>query len=132
MSRIEAALYCIEAITMKALSFILLCFLLPSTAIASEPWRHIRTIGMIQMVVVDKAQYKNQDIYRLAIGKLCAGKNFCYVLFWSDEKLIPTKMPMTDAQAKAMVANWTYNGNTGHRQLLWSCSIVNDPTQCFR
>ena len=45
--------------------------------------------------------------------------------------MIPTSLPMSDAQSKAMRASWTYNAKTGYRQLIWSCQIVNDPTQCF-
>ena len=82
-------------------------------------------------MLIDNKREKDTDLYQTAIDKLCAGKSFCYVLFWSDPKMIPTSLPMSDAQSKAMRASWTYNAKTGYRQLIWSCQIVNDPTQCF-
>jgi len=85
------------------------------------------------VVVVDQAQERNKDVYRSAIGVLCAKKpGFCKVLFWSDERAAPRSMPMTDSQVAAMRADWTYNGKTGTRSLVWHCSIDPDPQQCFR
>ena len=94
-------------------------------------WRLIGKSGKIQFVLIDKKQEKNTDIYRLAIGEVCAGKTWCKILFWSDPKMIPKNMPLSDKQSKTLKADWIYNGNNGFSQLLWSCSIVNDPKQCF-
>ena len=94
-------------------------------------WKVAVQSGQQQWVLIDNKREKDTDLYQTAIDKLCAGKSFCYVLFWSDPKMIPTSLPMSDAQSKAMRASWTYNAKTGYRQLIWSCQIVNDPTQCF-
>ncbi|MFZ5558677.1 MAG: hypothetical protein ACOZDY_18510 [Pseudomonadota bacterium] len=106
--------------------------ILPDRAQARDPWRHVGKIGMMDLVVVDAEQELNKDVYRLAIGKVCAGREFCKVLIWADERMVPKTMPMTDAQVRALRANWTYNGRTGSRTMLWSCDIDPDPSSCFR
>jgi hypothetical protein len=101
------------------------------TSPAARQWKLIRTVGMQQIVLVDKAQELNEQIYREAIDELCARQTHCYVAFWSDAELTPATYPMTDAEFAGQKANYTYNQTTGHRELLWSCEIVNDPSQCF-
>jgi len=98
---------------------------------AAQPWELVYAQGIMHFVHIDEEHWKDQDQYRLAIGEICAGKNMCQVLFWKDKRLVPKKLPMSDAAVKAKVAHWQYNGNTGVRRLLWSCEIVNDPNQCF-
>jgi hypothetical protein len=112
--------------------FIAIAALSPALAIADGGWRLAGQSDKQQWVLIDKKLEKNTDIYRAAIDKLCAGKSFCSVLFWSDPKSIPTSLPMSDAQTAAMRASWTYNASTGQTKLLWSCEIVNDSSQCFR
>jgi len=98
---------------------------------SAQPWKLVHSQGLMNFVYVDKAHSNDQDQYRLAIADVCAGKNICQVMFWNDEALIPKQLPMSDAQDSAKVAHWQYNGNTGLRRLLWSCKIVNDPSECF-
>jgi len=94
-------------------------------------WRQVRTVGQIQMVVVDASLWRDKDVYRRAANAVCRDQhNFCKVLFWSDASLVPTAMPMTDAQARAMKADWVFNGRTGWKSL-WSCDIDPDPSLCF-
>ena len=102
------------------------------TALTARPWQLIRTIGLRQIVVVDKAQERNETIYNDAINELCGGKSPCKVSFWSNAKLTPSSYPMTDAQFAGMKAVYEYDQTTNSRSLLWSCEIVNDPARCFR
>lgn len=85
----------------------------------------------MHFVHIDEASWKDQDQYRLAIADICSGKNICRVMFWKDMDMVPKSLPMSDAQVAAKVAHWQHNGNTGHRQLLWPCKIVDDPSECF-
>lgn len=95
--------------------------------------RHVRTIGIIDMVLIDKSREKDKDVYRLAFGQICGRKlDFCKVMFWADARLVPTRMPMTDAQADGLRANFTINGRTGTRSILWNCTIDHDSGNCFR
>jgi len=106
---------------MKYLIYVML-FTASFSVHAADPWKLAGTSGQIhgriQFVLIDKAQEKNTDIYRMAIGEVCAGKNWCRVLFWTDPKMIPRSMPLSDKQAKALKASWAYNGNNGYRLLL--------------
>ena len=103
-----------------------------SSAIAAPPpWKLVHSQGVMNFVVIDQAHWKDQDQYRFAIADICKGKNICQVLFWKDAGLVPKKLPMSDVQEAAKVAQWQYNGNTGLRRLLWSCKIVNNPAECF-
>ena len=116
---------------MKYLIYIILLTISFSVK-ADDKWKLVGGSGKIQFVLIDKAQEKNTDVYRLAIGDVCMGKSWCKVLFWTNPKMIPKHLPMSDKQLKALKADWVYNGyNSGFKQLLWSCSIVNDPDQCF-
>jgi hypothetical protein len=94
-------------------------------------WRHVRTVGQIRLVVVDASLWRDKDVYRRAASAVCRDQNnFCKVLFWSDASMVPSAIPMTDAQARAMKADWVFNGRTGWRSI-WSCEIEPDPNQCF-
>ena len=101
------------------------------TEAPTQPWRLVHSQGVMHFVHINESHWKDQDQYRLAIAEICAGKNICQVMFWKDPSIVPTAMPMSDVQVAAKVAHWQYNGNTGHRQLLWSCEIVDDPSECF-
>jgi len=116
----------LEGVTMKNAALLIGFLLIANVAHAGEPWKLIHSQGVMNFVHIDASSWKDQDQYRLAIGKICAGKQICQVLFWKDEKLVPRKLPMTDQQVNAQVAHWQYNGNTGLRRLLWSCEIVNE------
>ena len=113
---------------------ILLAMILSLAAVpasSAAPWKLVHSQGVMNVVLIEKAHWKDQDQYRLAIASICAGKRICQVMFWKDAALVPKKLPMSDAQVAAKVAHWQYNGNTGLRRLLWSCKIVNDPAECF-
>ena len=106
---------------------------LVAAAAGAQGWRHVRTVGMIDMVLIEQAHDRRQATYRDAVGKICSRKpDFCKVLFWSDPAMVPRAMPMTIAQARAMRADWIFNRRSGYRQMLWACDIVPDPDQCFK
>lgn len=116
---------------MKIYVLVIVILFFANVANATESWKLVHSQGMMNFAHIDARHWKDQDQYRLAIAEICSGKRICQVIFWKDEKLVPNKLPMTDAQVNAKMAHWQYNGNTGHRRLLWSCEIVNDPNQCF-
>ena len=84
--------------------FLTIGSLLPFLASAEGGWKVAGQSGQQQWVLIDNKREKDTDLYQTAIDKLCAGKSFCYVLFWSNPKMIPTSLPMSDAQSKAMRA----------------------------
>lgn len=120
-------------------------FGMPAIAAADQGdgWRHVRAIkqgniGVIDVVVVDASQRRNKDVYRAAIGRICGQKlkqkiDLCKVWFWPNEKIAPTSLPMTDAQVRAVLATWVYNGRSGDRGLAWNCDVIreSDRSQCL-
>jgi len=80
----------------------------------------VNRFGQTQIVVV--APHGDTDelaAVRAAIKHLDRGK-FCWLLFWrqADRLLVPTEMPMSDAEADAMLGSYTRNDRTGYRELL--------------
>lgn len=111
----------------------LLSAYLPTVALAGDGWQLLGSQGIMYLVAVDKSEATNQDVYRFAVAHLCAGKSICQVLFWIAGTDAPRSLPMTDAQVASQVAHWQYNGDTGLRRFLWSCTIFPDTTkdECF-
>lgn len=116
---------------MRTLLVFLLATLFTNPAYSANDWKLVRTIGKIAIVVVKKERVKERELYRYAIAEVCGIKDWCKVLFWADESLTPTKLPMTEAQVHAQVASWTRNAHTGYKKFLWACRIVTDPNECF-
>jgi hypothetical protein len=97
-----------------------------SVASAGAGWKLNGKQGIMNLVVIDKSQTKNRDIYRIAIAEICGVKPICQVLFWVAGTNAPKALPMSDAQVASKVAHWQYNSNTGLRRLLWSCKTFPD------
>ncbi len=95
-------------------------------------WELLRTQGMMQFVLVAKPREADPAVYRRAIRALCKPGKHCFLLFWSDRRQVPSRMPMTDRQASAQVASYTKNPATRFEEMLWNCRIKNDPQTCFR
>lgn len=115
---------------MRTRAAVLLGLLVLTTAPAGELWRLVRIIGETHMVVVDTVSLNEDDGYWQAIRTLCAGKRACRIMFWTDEAQVPAALPLTDAQAKAKVADWLYDESTGHRQLLRAYDIATESADC--
>lgn len=97
---------------------------------AGAGWMVLGSQGSTVFVYVDPAAERNQDVYRDASVEIC-GMLSCKALFWSDKAMVPTALPMTDAQVDSQIAQWTYNANNGHRSLSWSCKSGIEAADCF-
>jgi hypothetical protein len=96
-----------------------------------KEWQLIRTQGMMKLVLVTKSKERDRSVYQDAIRSLCTPGDYCYVLFWSSRALVPKRIPMSDAQARAEVANYTHNPTTHFDELLMTCRIEKNPDKCF-
>lgn len=92
---------------------------LPVVAAAGSDYKITGQSGVMSFVAVDTAQKDNEDVYRLAAGKACAGKPICQVQFWVGSA--PSRFPLTDAQIDSKLVQWQLNLNTGLRQWLVKC-----------
>jgi len=96
-----------------------------------KDWQLVRTQGMMRLVVVTKSKERDRSVYQDAIKSLCTLGEHCYVLFWSSRALVPKRIPMSDAQARAQVASYTHNPTTHFDEFLMTCRIEKDPNKCF-
>lgn len=115
-------------------SLSVLCILLGAAQVNAQSvknWEKVATAGKFQFVWIAKAQEANKTVYEEAIQALCKPNVWCGLNFWSDRRMIPQRLPMSDAQANAQVAVFVYNPNTKHREMLWACRINPNPKECF-
>lgn len=91
-------------------------------ALAEGQWRHAGKTGMRQFVVVAPAVSTDAAALKQAADKVCDAGKPCVVLFWPEGEVVPTKMPMTQAQKQAVVAQYFRNPATGSEELLLKCS----------
>jgi hypothetical protein len=94
-------------------------------------WQLVRTQGMMRLVLVTKSKERDRSVYQEAIKSLCTPGEYCYVLFWSSRSSIPNRIPMSDAQARALVASYTHNPTTHFDEFLMTCRIEKNPNKCF-
>ena len=94
-------------------------FTLASSAFSGEGYKITGNQGIMYFVAIDTAQKDNEDVYRFAAGKACAGKAICQVQYWIGSA--PNGFPLSDAQVESKVAQWQQNLNTGLRGWLVNC-----------
>lgn len=97
---------------------------------SDNSWTLVHTQGVLHFVHINDDGQRDNQQFRSVAEEICRGKRICQVLFWNDKDLVPTRTPMSRAQERAKVAHWSYNANTGLRQLAWSCSIKQE-SNCF-
>jgi hypothetical protein len=88
---------------------------------AAQPWKPVGAQGARQFAVVDKAVAADETTLKQAASSMCKPGKACVVMFWTDEKLVPAKLPLTKPQSDAVVAQYTRNPSTGHEALLLKC-----------
>jgi hypothetical protein len=103
-----------------ATALLLTAICLPIVATAGNGYKITGQSGIMFFVAVDAAQKDNEDVYRLAVGEVCAGKPICQVQFWVGSA--PSRFPLTDAQVGSKLVQWQLNLNTGLRRWLVKCS----------
>lgn len=63
--------------------------------------------ALTHFVVVEPARAADPGIYEAAVSRVCRGQSLhCVVLFWTDSTLAARGLPMTDAEASAVVARF--------------------------
>jgi hypothetical protein len=98
----------------------------------SKDWELVSSSSLNHFVLVDASKATNRRFFENIADELCVPSKYCYVLFWTDPRMVARKLPMSDAQADALVANFANNPSTKHRELLLHCRIDPNPDQCFR
>lgn len=111
-------------LSMKPGLFLVLLALAAAAAGAAEPprpWQHVGGVGARQFVLVTPAMADDAQALAGAAETLCPGGKPCVVVFWSDPARVPTAMPMSSAQRRAIVAEYVRNPATGSAELVRRC-----------
>jgi hypothetical protein len=97
-----------------------------------DGWEQIGEQGSMRFVALTGADV-SEDLVRNAIAAVCKVDTFCNVAVWQGEASAATSLPMTDAQVATQLAHWSYNGNTGNRELFWDCKRLpqHDRNDCL-
>lgn len=90
-------------------------------ALAQQQWTHVGTQGKWQFVLVDQGAASDAEALKQVAKAVCEPNEACVVVFWSDETLVATKMPMTPTQQQAVVAQYFHNPVSGSEELLLKC-----------
>lgn len=88
-----------------------------ATACAAGGWQEVASQGLRHFVLVPAAASGDRAVLNDAARTLCKAKGACVVMYWSDARLVPTKMPLSKAQAQGVVAQYSRNSATGHEEL---------------
>ena len=96
-----------------------------------RPWRLAGAQGAMHFVHLTHADWRDKGHHTDAAEYLCEHRPVCQVLFWRNESLVPTSLPISKAQNAAKLAQWRKNEHTGFQDLIYSCELVDDTTDCF-
>jgi hypothetical protein len=93
------------------LAIVLCCLLFPTSQ--TDDVKVLGTSGGVQFVVVAPRVAKTDDDLRKAAHSVCAEARVCGVRFWVTEAHAARRLPMTQEQARYLIAAYTINRNTG-------------------
>jgi hypothetical protein len=104
---------------------------IPAVALAGG-WKQLAAEGFRHFVLVDGAAAGNEAVYREAASAVCATGKPCLVLYWSDEGKSASKMPLSNAQSQAVVAQFRRNPASGQDELLTRCTGNDAAERCLK
>lgn len=103
-----------------------------------DGWRLIRSVQLgnsgnyIHMVLIDLKRDTDKAVYGAALSKICRSEpDFCRVRFWNEARHVADSISFTDAQFKALRAEYVFNRAGGVQQMRYACTVVPDKNQCF-
>ena len=103
-----------------------------------DGWRLVRSVQLgnsknyIHMVLIDGKRDMDKAVYGAALSKICRSEpDFCRVRFWNEERHVAHSISFTDAQFKALRAEYIFNRAGNVQQMKYACTVVSDKNQCF-
>jgi hypothetical protein len=103
-----------------------------------DGWRLVRSVQLgnsknyIHMVLIDSKRDMDTAVYGAALSKICRSEpDFCRVRFWNEERHVSQAISFTDAQFKALRAEYVFNRAGSVDQMRYACTVVSDKSQCF-
>lgn len=103
-----------------------------------DGWQLVRSVQLgntsnyIHMVLIDRERDMDKAVYGAALNKLCRSEpDFCRVRFWNEARHVSESISFTDAQFKALRAEYIFNRAGNLQQMRYACTVVPDKNQCF-
>jgi hypothetical protein len=110
----------------------------PQPLVHGDGWRLVRSIQLgnsgnyVHMVLIDSKRDMDRAVYGAALSKICRSEpDFCRVRFWNEERYVPQSISFTDAQFKALRAEYVFNRAGSVQEMRYACTVVSDKSQCF-
>jgi spore germination cell wall hydrolase CwlJ-like protein len=104
----------------------------PSGPISAGKPVYANPAGDFMIFLVDK----RADPALLAAQALaaCGGGPYCKVMMWTDRSVVPTALPISDAQLSRLAFSYLRNNTNGYEKSLWNCDIFPrpNPKQCMK
>jgi hypothetical protein len=96
-----------------------------------EPWPVAGRQGVILQVIVPMALASDREAYRVQIGALCAGRETCFVNFYTNSTAAPLALPLPEAIANEATAVLRRSAKQGTEGFRWSCRLALPEPNCF-
>ena len=81
------------------------------------PYKVIDTYAKSHFVHFDAEKLVVRKDFNQVGKAICRKSNMCIVMFWEDKGLVPSFLPMTDAQVEAKKAHYVINRRTKFERL---------------
>ncbi len=105
---------------------------LPGGPISAGKPVYANPAGDFMIFLVDK----RADPALLAAQALaaCGGGPYCKVMMWTDRNVVPTALPISDAQLSKLAFSYLRNNTNGYEKSLWNCDVFPrpNPKQCMK
>lgn len=98
---------------------------------APQPWEVAGRQGIILQVIVPTAQAGDREAYRVQVEKLCAGKETCFVNFFTNSTGAAPSVPLPEAITSEATAVLRRSGKNGVEGFRWSCRLALPEPDCF-
>lgn len=108
------------------------CLAISQHAAAGNGWRNLGGAGDRHFVVIDASAADIAAVYQDAASALCKAGRTCVVMFWNDERVAASKMPLSAEQAGSRVAQFTRSPATGSERLLFRCRGSEPAGSCLK
>jgi Cell Wall Hydrolase len=89
-------------------------------------------VGDYQLFVVSKSTTP-EALLNLSL-KACGTQNYCKIMVWTDSKIAPTALPVSEKALAQLSFSYLRNREAGFDKALWNCALFqrSAPGQCIK
>jgi hypothetical protein len=95
-------------------------------------WREAGSIDSSHFVVMSQT-VRDLEEFQAAGERICGKQRPCAVSFWTDPAMVPTQLPLSALQERALVATYRVDPMRGAGTWRWDCNRFSDAeaTECL-